>query len=58
MHPFPHIYVASAAAKNVGLVTVSAHVPYPPLGFLEFLGVGPVTILASHQERLSGVPLA
>jgi hypothetical protein len=40
--------------ENVGLVTVSAHVPYPPLGFLEFLGVGPVTILASHQERLSG----
>ena len=24
MHPFPHTYVASAAAKNVGLVTVTS----------------------------------
>ena len=24
MHPFPHTYVASAAAKNVGLVTVAS----------------------------------
>jgi hypothetical protein len=37
------------------MVTVSTNVAYGELGFLGYLGVGPVTLTASHQERLYGV---
>jgi hypothetical protein len=32
-------------------ITVKADVPYHQLGFLEFLGLGPITLTASHEER-------
>lgn len=40
---------------DVPLVTVSASVPYSSLGFLGFLGLGSLTIKASHRERVIGV---
>jgi Flp pilus assembly protein TadG len=40
---------------TIVMVTVSTNVAYGELGFLGYLGVGPVTLTASHQERLYGV---
>lgn len=37
------------------IVTVSTSVPYSPLGYLGFLGLGSITLNFSHQERLFGV---
>lgn len=40
---------------NIVMVTVSTSVPYQPLGFLGYLGVGTINLSASHEERLFGV---
>ena len=38
------------------MVRVQAIVPYSlPLGFLGYLGLGPITLTATHEERLFGV---
>ena len=37
------------------MVRVQAIVPYTALGFLGFLGLGPITLTATHEERLFGV---
>jgi Flp pilus assembly protein TadG len=38
----------------VAIITVSASLADPPLGFLGLLGVKPLTITVSHQERWVG----
>ena len=40
---------------NIYVVTVSTDVAYPALGFLGYLGLGTITLHASHEERLFGV---
>ena len=40
---------------TIQLVTVSTDVAYQPLGFLGYLGLGSITLHASHEERLFGV---
>lgn len=40
---------------DVPVVTVSTSVAYPALGFLGFLGLGSITLTASHKERVFGV---
>lgn len=40
---------------DVPVVTVSTSVGYPSLGFLGFIGLGSITLQASHKERVFGV---
>ena len=40
---------------NIVMVSVSTDVPYQALGFLGYLGLGPITLHAQHEERLYGV---
>lgn len=40
---------------DVPIVTVSTSVPYQSLGFLGFIGLGSMTVKASHKERVFGV---
>ena len=40
---------------TIPLVTVSTSVIYPSLGLLGYFGLGPITLSASHEERLFGV---
>ena len=40
---------------NVPLVTVKATVPYQPLGFLGYFGLGTPTFVVSHEERVVSV---
>lgn len=40
-----------AAAK----VCVSADIDYEQLGFLDYLGLGPITITAKHEQRYFGI---
>lgn len=42
-------------AGDVPVVTISTSVAYPSLGFLGFLGLGGITLQASHKERVFGV---
>lgn len=39
---------------DVQVLTVSARVPYPSLGFLGFLGLSSLSLSASQQERVLG----
>jgi Flp pilus assembly protein TadG len=36
----------------VTIIKVRTSVPYQSLGFLEFLGIEPITLTASHEERM------
>jgi Flp pilus assembly protein TadG len=40
---------------NITMVTVSTSVTYQSLGFLNYLGLGPITLSAQHEERIIGV---
>ena len=40
---------------TITMVTVNASVPYTSLGFMGYLGLGSITLSATHQERLFGV---
>lgn len=40
---------------NITMVTVSTSVTYQSLGFLNYLGLGPITLSAQHEERVLGV---
>jgi Flp pilus assembly protein TadG len=39
---------------TIPLVTVSTSYAYQPLGFMGYLGLGTITLTASHQERVFG----
>ncbi len=38
----------------ITMVTVSTSYPYTSLGFMSYLGLGSITLTASHQERIIG----
>ncbi|TPK85811.1 pilus assembly protein [Mesorhizobium sp. B2-4-13] len=46
------IYLSSKSTVDV--VIVSSDYSYPDLGFLSYLGFGPLTLNVSHQERVLG----
>ena len=41
-------------ADTITMVTVSTSYPYQSLGFMGFMGLGSITLTASHQERIIG----
>jgi Flp pilus assembly protein TadG len=40
---------------SITVVTVSTSITYQDLGLLSFLGVGPITMSTSHEERYYGI---
>ena len=40
--------------SDVTIIRLTAAVPFPDLGMLDFIGVGSLTINASHEERHIG----
>jgi hypothetical protein len=40
---------------QIQIVRVGTSVTYQPLGFLDYLGLGPITLTARHDERVVGI---
>jgi Flp pilus assembly protein TadG len=43
---------AYRGSNTITMITVSASIPYQSLGLLEFFDLGPITLTASHEERM------